>query len=94
MEPEARARHEAMLDEMAAEENRYAAEKKDIERDARKAEHERDFNKKRDPYFEFAEGYPKTRYQLSWPQLQSSRHLTLSLISLLCGCRARRVSVF
>ena len=34
---------------------RYGTEKKDIEREARKAEGERDVNRKRDPYFDFAE---------------------------------------
>ena len=40
---------------MAEEEARYASEKKEIEREAKKAEHERDIYKKRDPYFDFAE---------------------------------------
>jgi hypothetical protein len=56
MKPEARSRFNATINRMAAEENRYASEKKDIEREARKAEHERDINRKRDPYFESAEG--------------------------------------
>ncbi len=56
MKPEARSRFKATINRMAAEENRYASEKKDIEHEARKAEHERDINKERDPYFEFAEG--------------------------------------
>lgn len=37
------------------EERRYNAEKKDIERDAKKLEHERDVNRDRDPYFDYAE---------------------------------------
>ena len=56
MRPEARSRFKARIDRMAAEENRYASEKKDIAREATKTEHERDIYKKRDPYFEFAEG--------------------------------------
>jgi hypothetical protein len=56
MKLKARSRFKATINRMAAEENRYASEKKDIEHAARKAEHERDINKERDPYFEFAEG--------------------------------------
>ncbi len=55
MKPEARAKFEATIKKMADEEKRYATEKKDIEAEARKAEHERDVNRKRDPYFDFAE---------------------------------------
>ena len=39
----------------ADEEKRYNAEKKDIEKDAKKLEHERDVNRDRDPYFDYAE---------------------------------------
>ena len=55
MKPETRARFEATIKKMSDEESRYANEKKEIEREARKAEHERDVNKKKNPYFEFAE---------------------------------------
>jgi hypothetical protein len=55
MKPQTRARFEATMKKMADEEARYGAEKKDIEKEARKAEHERDANKKKDPYFDFAE---------------------------------------
>jgi hypothetical protein len=39
----------------ADEETRMAADKKDIEKDARKLEHERDVNRDKDPYFDYAE---------------------------------------
>ena len=55
MTPETRARFEAAIKRMGEEENRYANEKKEIEREARKAEQERDVNKKKNPYFDFAE---------------------------------------
>jgi hypothetical protein len=55
MKADARARFEAAIKKMADEEARYSAEKKEIEGEARKAEHERDVRKKRDPYFDFAE---------------------------------------
>ena len=55
MAPEARQQYAALLAEFAAETKRYNTEKKDIEKDAKKFEHERDVNRKRDPYFDFAE---------------------------------------
>jgi hypothetical protein len=39
----------------AEEEKRYNAEKKDIEREAKKLENERDHHRARDPYFDYAE---------------------------------------
>jgi hypothetical protein len=55
LKPDARARFEGRIKKAADEEARYAAEKKDIEGDAKKAEHERDLNKKKNPYFDLAE---------------------------------------
>ena len=48
-------RLQALAATFAAEEKRYNAEKRDIERDAKKLEHERDVNRDRDPYFDYAE---------------------------------------
>ena len=50
-----RARLEALSRRRGEEEQRYATEKKDIELDAKKLEHERDVNRARDPYFDYAE---------------------------------------
>lgn len=50
-----RAKFEALARRFAEEEKRYNAEKKDIEKDAKKLEAERDRHQKRDPYFDFAE---------------------------------------
>lgn len=55
MKPEARAHFEAVLKKMGEEESRYRAEKKEIEQEARKLEHERDLNRSKDPYFDYAE---------------------------------------
>ena len=55
LKPEARARFESRIKEAGDEEVRYATEKKDIEGEAKKAEQERDLNKKKNPYFDFAE---------------------------------------
>jgi len=50
-----RAKFEALAGRFAEEEKRYNAEKKDIEKDAKKLERERDQNRDRDPYFDYAE---------------------------------------
>jgi len=55
MKPEGRKKFEALMTNFAEEEKRYNAEKKDIEKDAKKLEHERDVNRTKDPYFDFAE---------------------------------------
>jgi hypothetical protein len=55
MKPEARQKLEALLAKLDEEEKRYNAEKKDIEKDAKKLEHVRDSYQARDPYFLIAE---------------------------------------
>jgi hypothetical protein len=53
--PAAREKVEALAKKWDEEEKRYNAEKKDIERDAKKLEAVRDLNATRDPYFDLAE---------------------------------------
>ena len=55
MKPEARQKVDAVIAMFAEEEKRYNAEKKDVETDAKKLEHERDLNRDKDPYFDYAE---------------------------------------
>ena len=55
LRPEVRQRYEELLKRFVDDEKRYGAEKKDIEKDAKKLEHERDRNRDRDPYFDYAE---------------------------------------
>ncbi len=55
MPPPVRAKYEELRGKFAEEEQRYNAEKKDIEKDAKRLEHERDVNRVRDPNFDFAE---------------------------------------
>jgi hypothetical protein len=55
MKPAARERVEALMKEFGEEEKRYKAEKKDIEKEAKQLEHERDVWQVKDPYFLFAE---------------------------------------
>jgi hypothetical protein len=55
MKSEVKERVEAMLKKMDDEEARYSAEKKEIEKGAKKLEHERDVNRDKDPYFDYGE---------------------------------------
>ena len=55
MKPEVKGRVEGLLKKTAEEEARYNAEKKEIEKEARELEHERDVNRNKDPYFEYGE---------------------------------------
>lgn len=52
---EVREKYETMLKKIRDEELRYGVEKKKIEQDARALEHERDINRSKDPYFDYAE---------------------------------------
>jgi Domain of unknown function (DUF4337) len=55
LRPDAREKLEALGKKFDEEEKRYAAEKKDIERDAKRLEGVRDKNATRDPYFDLAD---------------------------------------
>jgi hypothetical protein len=55
MKPEIRERFESMLKKLVEEEVRYGMEKKEIEKEAKKLEHERDVNRNKDPYFDYGE---------------------------------------
>jgi hypothetical protein len=55
MKPEVREKYETMLKKISDEELRYNAEKKKIEQDAKDLERERDINRSKDPYFDYAE---------------------------------------
>ncbi len=55
MSAETRKRTEALLAQVTEEEKRYRSEKAEIEKEAKEREHERDLNRVKDPYFDFAE---------------------------------------
>lgn len=55
MKPETLKNYESLLKKLDEEAVRYSTEKKEIEREAKKLEHERDINRQRDPYFDYAE---------------------------------------
>lgn len=52
---EVRQHYEKLRKKAEEEEKRYNSEKKEIEAEARRLEHERDINRDRDPYFDYAE---------------------------------------
>ena len=55
MKAEVKDRVEGLLKKTAKEEARYNTEKKEIEKEARELEHERDVNRNKDPYFDYGE---------------------------------------
>ncbi len=55
MKPDVRKNYESMISQLGEEETRYRNEKKEIERESRKLEDEREVNRSKDPYFDFAE---------------------------------------
>lgn len=55
LKPDIRNRLEAFLKKLSDEEKRYNTEKKEIKKEAEKFEHERDVNRAKDPYFDYAE---------------------------------------
>jgi hypothetical protein len=87
MVPEVRQRHEALAAEFATEAQRYNAEKKDVENDAKTLEHERDVNRTKDPYFDFAEVLLQIAIVISSVAILSSSRLLygVSLILALGG---------
>ena len=83
MAPEVRQQYEALLAEYSAETKRYNTEKKDIEKDAKKLEHERDVSRQRDPYFDFAEVLLQIAIVMSSVSILSSSRLMYGLSLLL-----------
>lgn len=55
MKPGVKEKFESMVKKIAEEEARYGTEKKEIEKEAKKLEHERDMYRSKDPYFEYGE---------------------------------------
>ncbi len=55
MKPEVREEYRSMLKTVSDEEQRFKTEKKKIEQDAKNLEQQRDINRSKDPYFDYAE---------------------------------------
>jgi hypothetical protein len=87
MAPAVRQPYEALLAEFATEAKRYNTEKKDIEKDTKRLEHERDVNRNRDPYFDFAEVLLQIAIVMSSVSILSRSRMLygLSMILALCG---------
>ena len=84
---EVRERMQALLDRFAEEEKRYRGEKADIEKTAKKLEHERDVNRSKDPYFDYAEVLLQIAIVLSSVSILSKSRPTfaISLVLALGG---------
>ena len=85
MKPEAREKLEGLLKRFEDEEKRYNAEKKDIEKDARKLEHERDFYQTKDPYFLIAEALLQIAIVMSSVSILSKSRVVFVFSLLLAG---------
>ncbi len=55
MKPDVLKQYQVQLSKVADQEARYAAEKKEIEQEAKKLDLERDINRAKDPYFDYGE---------------------------------------
>ena len=86
MVPEVRQQYETLLAESAAEAKRYNTEKKDIEKDAKKLEHERDVNRNRDPYFDFAEVLLQIAIVMSSVSILASSRMMYGVSAILAVC--------
>jgi hypothetical protein len=87
MASEARQKYAALLAQATEEEKRYNTEKTDIETEAKKLEHERDINREKDPYFDFAEVLLQIAIVMSSISILSTSRpmFLLSLVLAICG---------
>jgi hypothetical protein len=88
MKPAVRERYENLLKKMGDEEHRYTIEKKEIEKEAKNLEKERDHNRVRDPYFDYAEVLLQISIVLASVAILSSSGaiFIFSVISAILGC--------
>lgn len=87
LKPEAKKELEAAIARTKVEEQRYAAEKKEIEQKAKALERERDVNMAKDPYFDYAEVLLQIALVMaSISILSNSRMVFLfALVAAICG---------
>ena len=87
MTPEARQQYAALLAQVTEEEKRYNTEKKVIEKEAKTLEQERDHNREKDPYFDFAEVLLQIAIVMSSIAILSTSRpmFVLSLVLAICG---------
>ncbi len=87
MTPEARKHYEEQIGKIGEEEERYRKEKLPIEQEAKRLESEREINRSKDPYFDYAEVLLQISIVLASIAILSSSHavFAISLISALAG---------
>ena len=88
LRPEVRDKMQALLARFAEEEKRYNAEKKDIEKQAKALEHERDVNRAKDPYFDYAEVLLQISIVMSSISILSKSRATFAFSVVLAVCGA------
>jgi hypothetical protein len=88
MKLEARERFEALVKDLEKEETRYSREGKQIEQQAKLLEKERDLNRSKDPYFDYAEVLLQIAIIMaSVAILSTSRPVfTFSILAAVLGC--------
>lgn len=77
---------EASLKTLADEESRYANEKTEIEQEARKLEKERDKNRSKDPYFEYAEVLLQIAIVIASVSIIAGSHPLFAFSILVASC--------
>ncbi|MGA7564243.1 MAG: DUF4337 domain-containing protein [Desulfobaccales bacterium] len=85
LKPEVRQRYEEELRQVTADEGRYAAEKDEIEKEARHLEQERDLYRSKDPYFEYAEVLLAIAIVMSSIAILASSRMALSMALVSAG---------
>ncbi len=87
MAPEARKHYEEGIGKIGEEEERYRKEKLPIEREARRLESEREINRSKDPYFDYAEVLLQISIVLSSIAILSSSRavFVFSMVSAVAG---------
>ncbi len=87
LSPDLQQYYDDAVKKLDAEENRYRKEKKAIEADAKRLEAERDLNKNRDPYFDYAEVLIQIAIVLASISILAASPLIFSVavFSALCG---------
>jgi hypothetical protein len=87
MTAEARKHYEEQIKKIGEEEERYKKEKLPIEQEAKKLESERDINRSKDPYFDYAEVLLQISIVLASIAILSSSHavFAFSMVSAVIG---------
>lgn len=83
----AKERYQLLVKQMAAEETRYRAEKKEIEKEAKRQEETRDRSMTKDPYFDYAEVLLQIAIVMSSIAILACSRpvLILAICSAICG---------